>query len=422
MRKLKVLVVPSDRTGVGYFRSTSPHLALEANYPNEFHVDIDHEPNLDNEEWLKQYDIVHYHRTLGHYDNMQVVIDKLNRLGIVSIMDLDDYWAPGEHHPAYHLIKEAGIDKMILNNIKIAQNVTTTTSIFAEEIAKFNKNVFVLANAIDPKEKQYIPNLEPSDRVRIGWLGGSSHLHDLKILNGVVSRLRLDGLLDKVQFVLCGFDIRGSHTDINKATGEQISRAIKPTESVWFQYEKIFTDDYKTVSPEYKDFLMRFSPNEEYKDIANEAYRRVWTKPISSYATNYNLFDISLAPIEGNIFNKVKSQLKVIEAGFHHKAIIAQDSGPYQIDIKNAIQYGGGFDLSANGILIDSNKNKKDWYTAIKKLIQNPDVVKTLQDNLHETIKDTYSMDKVTEERRKLYLDLIVEKETKVEVLEKNTL
>jgi glycosyltransferase involved in cell wall biosynthesis len=119
------------------------------------------------------------------------------------------------------------------------------------------------------------------------------------------------------------------------------------------------------------------------------------------------LFDISLAPIEDNIFNKVKSQLKVIEAGFHHKAIIAQDFGPYQIDLQNAIQFGGGFDMKANGILIDSNKNHKDWYTAIKKLILNPDVVTALQENLHETVKNTYSMDKVTDDRRALYLDLV---------------
>ncbi len=138
----------------------------------------------------------------------------------------------------------------------------------------------------------------------------------------------------------------------------------------------------------------------------NEPYRRVWTKPISTYASNYNLFDISLAPLEDNIFNKVKSQLKVIEAGFHHKAIIAQDFGPYKIDLKNAIKFGGGFDLEANGILVETNKNHKDWYGAIKKLIQNPDVVKTLQENLHNTVKDTYSMDKVTEQRRELYLDL----------------
>ena len=69
------------------------------------------------------------------------------------------------------------------------------------------------------------------------------------------------------------------------------------------------------------------------RGVQNEPYRRVWTKPITSYASNYNLFDISLAPLKESTFNKVKSQLKVIEAGFHKKAIIAQDFGPYQIDM-----------------------------------------------------------------------------------------
>ena len=39
-RKIKVLVVPSDRTGVSYFRSTKPHISLEKNYPDDFHVEI----------------------------------------------------------------------------------------------------------------------------------------------------------------------------------------------------------------------------------------------------------------------------------------------------------------------------------------------------------------------------------------------
>jgi len=409
MKKLNVLVVPSDRTGVSYFRSTNPHIALENKYPDEFHIDVDYEPQLNDDNWLKQYDIIHYHRTLGPYEQMENLIKKFDSLGIVSIMDLDDYWAPGTHHPAYHLIKNAEIDKKIVANLKVAKNITTTTSLFADEIKKLNKNVFVLPNAIDPTEKQFTPNLEKSDRIRIGWLGGSSHLKDLEILNGVVGRLRTDGLLDKVQFVLCGFDTRGTHTIIDHSTGEQKTRPITPMESVWYKYEQIFTDNYQTVSPEYKDFLMKFT-QDEYPNIANESYRRVWTKPISTYASNYNLFDISLAPLEENIFNKVKSQLKVIEAGFHHKAIIAQNFGPYKIDMKNAIQYGGGFDMTANGILVDSNKNHKDWYTSIKKLIQNPEVVTALQENLHNTVKDTYSMDKVTEERRALYLDLISKK------------
>lgn len=406
MKKIKVLVVPSDRTGVSYFRSTNPHIALENKYPDEFHVDVDYEPNLNDDEFLKQYDIIHYHRTLGQYEQMPALLDKLKNLGIVTIMDLDDYWSPGVHHPAYYIIKNNGLDKMILDNIKCAENITTTTPIFAEEISKYNKNVYVLPNAVDPTEKQFTPNPEPSERIRIGWLGGSSHLKDLEILNGVVSKLRTDNLIDKIQFVLCGFDIRGTHTEIDPVTKQTKTRPIQPWETVWFKYEKIFTDDYKIISPEYKEFLLKYDQS-EYPNVQNEPYRRVWTKPISTYASNYNLFDISLAPLEENIFNKVKSQLKVIEAGFHHKAIIAQDYGPYKLDLKNAVQYGGGFDETANGILIDSRKNHKDWYTSLKKLIQNPELITTLQNNLYETVKDTYSMDKVTENRRELYRKLL---------------
>ena len=36
MSKIKILVVPSDRTGVSYFRSTIPHIKLEEYYPNDF--------------------------------------------------------------------------------------------------------------------------------------------------------------------------------------------------------------------------------------------------------------------------------------------------------------------------------------------------------------------------------------------------
>jgi hypothetical protein len=40
--------------------------------------------------------------------------------------------------------------------------------------------------------------------------------------------------------------------------------------------------------------------------------------------------------------------------------------GPYQIDLKNSLVFGGGFDLTAISILVDTAKNGKDWYGAIK--------------------------------------------------------
>jgi glycosyltransferase involved in cell wall biosynthesis len=411
-KKIKVLVVPSDRTGVGYFRSTKPHIALEKQYPEEFSVDIDYAPKLNDDEWLKQYDIVHYHRSLGSYEEMEKTLNKLDSLGIVSVMDLDDYWSPGEHHPAYLMIKESGMDKKILNNIKLARNVTTTTPLFADEIRKHNKNVFVLANAIDPDEKQYIPNPKESDRLRIGWLGGSSHLRDLKLLDGLANQLQSDDLLDKIQFVVCGFDLRGTITMIDPNTGQRKQRPIQPKESVWYQYEKIFTNDYKTVSEDYKDFLLKFKKG-EYEGVEDEPYRRVWTKPISTYASNYNMFDVSLAPIEEHIFNKVKSQLKVIEAGFHKKALIAQDYGPYQIDLNN---YFGKTDKKThkvevnedgNALLVKSTRNHRDWYKNIKKLIQEPSMVEDLSTRLHNTVKDTYSIESVTNQRSELYKKLL---------------
>jgi glycosyltransferase involved in cell wall biosynthesis len=405
-KKIKILVVPSDRTGVSYFRSTKPHLYLETLYPDEFHVDIEYEPKLNDDEWLKQYDIVHYHRTLTDYDKMTELIEKLKGMGIITIMDLDDYWLPDRNHPAYHLIKNNDLDTKILNNIKGAENVTTTTQIFANEIKKHNKNVVIIPNAIDPTEKQYIPNPEKSDRIRIGWLGGSSHLHDLKILTQLSNKLKGDGLLDKIQFVVCGFDIRGKINTINKDTGETVQRDIKPHETVWVEYEKIFTNNYALISPEYKEHLQRYTTN-EFDGIENEPYRRVWTKPISSYATNYNLFDISLAPLTEHTFNKVKSQLKVIESGFHKKAIIAQNYGPYTIDIQNAYQKGGEIDTTKNGFLVDSHRNHKSWYQYLKKLIQNPEMIKTFGDNLYNTVAETYSMKKVTENRAKYYKKLV---------------
>ena len=220
---------------------------------------------------------------------------------------------------------------------------------------------------------------------------------DLEIVRGLMNKLKTDGLIDKVQFVLCGFDLRGTITLIDQKTGEQKQRPIKPKESIWYQYEKIFTDDYNLVSEDYKNFLLSFE-NKEYENFKNEPYRRVWTKPITSYATNYNLFDISLAPLKESTFNRVKSQLKVIEAGFHKKAIIASATDPYTLDLISAVDEGK-FNDKGNALLVGSKKNHKDWAKHMKRLIENPNLVEDLGNRLYETVKDKYSLKNVCQNR-----------------------
>jgi glycosyltransferase involved in cell wall biosynthesis len=404
MTKYKILVLPSDRTGVSKFRSIDQHLKLQEKFGDEFWIDIDYNPKLDDDNYLKQYDLIHYHRTLHpDYNFSRQVIPRIKKLGIPAIMDLDDYWLPNPEHPAYMIIRNKKMDEQIVANLKLADYVTTTTSLFAKEIKKICKNVYVLPNSVDPKERQFKPNVEKSDRVRIGWLGGSSHLADLKILDGTVNKLL--PIKDKLQFVLCGFDTRGSITEINPQTREERTRKIKPKESVWYEYEKIFTANYKIVDKPQLNDLMKFNFGEEYSDL-DTPYRRVWTKPITTYASNYNKFDISLAPLKPHTFNMVKSQLKVIEAGFHKKALIAQDFGPYQIDGINAYERGGTFNSKGNSLLIDSSKNHKQWSQHIKRLVENPSLIEDLGERLYESVQK-YHIDRVTEERAEIYKQII---------------
>jgi hypothetical protein len=64
------------------------------------------------------------------------LIQVLNGLGIITVMDLDDYWLPTKEHPAYHLVQQHKLHEKIVANLKVAKYVTTTTEIFAQEIKK----------------------------------------------------------------------------------------------------------------------------------------------------------------------------------------------------------------------------------------------------------------------------------------------
>ncbi len=403
MSKINVLVLPSDQSGVGKYRSVDPHVKLQNLYPNDFHVDIDYQPKVEDLDYFKKYQIVHFHRSIGQINDSVGLIEKLKSNGIIVICDIDDYWLPTKEHPIQQLIVSNKLHEKIVANIKSSSYVTTTTEIFANEIRKYNKNVIVLPNAIDPNDQQYKEPTLPSEKIRVGWLGGSSHLHDLKLLDGFVSKL--SPMKDKLQYYVCGFDTRGVVTEINKETGEKKQRPIKPEETVWVKYEQIFTDNYKIVSPKYKEFLDKFEDG-EFIGWENENYVRVWTRPVTSYAKNYSKFDISLAPIKNHVFNRMKSQLKVIEAGFYKKAIIASNVGPYTIDLNNVIAKGGGF-TNGNAILVDETKNHSDWAKGIKTLVNNPNMIIDLGERLYETVKDKYDLTNVTKERASFYKSLI---------------
>ena len=403
MSKIKVLVVPSDRFGVGKFRSIEPHIFLQNKFPEDFHVEIDLDPPMNNLEFFKQFQIVVYHRSITNdFEKSFELVNKLKAEGIVTICDMDDYWAPTKDHPIHDIIMFNKINEKIVESIKQADYVTTTTSLFADEIRKYNKNVFVLPNAINPDEQQFKEKTEPSEKLRVGWLGGSSHLGDLQLLDSSIAKLGQH--VNDLQFVICGFDTRGTITEINGQTGEHKKRPIRPEETVWARYEEIFTQKYKYVTPEYEKVLKKYA-QEEYPEFSNESYRRVWTLPVTSYARNYAKLDVSLAPIKNHMFNKMKSQLKVIEAGFYKKALIASDLGPYTLDLKHCLKNGEFTD--GNALLVEESRNHGDWAKYIVKLLKNPNLVTDMGERLYETVSKKYDLNIVTVDRAQFYKSLI---------------
>ena len=260
MSKIRILAIPPDTYGVGKYRILDPFKFIGDKHADEFHVDIAMNPDNDDN-FFKNYDIVVFHSFIHqttHEENL-LRISKLKSMGIKVVMDIDDFWSVDHRHPMYHQIKSNEMPRKKVELMRAVDWVSCTTEVFATTIKKrLNlKNVIVFPNAINPEEPQFQPKPTESEMIRFGWLGGSSHFHDIELMSSGISSTINN--YKNTQFVLCGFDLRGNVTEMNQATGERKVRPIRPIETVWYKYEQIFTDKYKSVDEEYKNQLLNIN-------------------------------------------------------------------------------------------------------------------------------------------------------------------
>lgn len=380
-KKIKLLVLDISNAGVGKFRFTDPHIMLQKKFKEEFHIDIMSNPPLQDKNFYSQYDGVFCQASHLVKDNIFEVFELLKKEGLKIIVDIDDYWRLPTSHAMFRRMEKQW--KVLTSRMKIADMITCTTKPLAKKILRYNKNVAVIPNAINPADPQFIPNPIESNRTRIGWVGGSSHLEDLKLLRGIHSRLQ--GIDIKTQMVMCGFNDKSR--DIN--TGE-ITTVKRP--EVWMKCESVFTHNYN-VGEAYQHYLLH-PRREPFPNIDDQSYRRIWTKDISQYGTCYNHIDIALAPLVASEFNNMKSQLKVLEAGFHKKPLILSQASPYEIDCIH----------EKNCMMIPEKKAKKLWWKNIKKVVESPQMQLDLGEALYETVKDKYDLRRVSNFRRQVYL------------------
>ena len=448
--KIKILFLNKDGSGVNYFRTQSPAVELERLYGDQFEVDIEKDYNfstVEELEKLKKYNIIHYHQRLVD-DVRQMFNIKRQLPDIKFVMDIDDYWFLDKKHPLYQMSIEHKLPAITQENLKLADYVTTTTEAFAVEIRKITgkDNVFVLYNSVNPESmKQFENNWkpDPNGKVRITYAGGSSHLGDIQQLEGVVNMLNADvELKNKFIIKLAGWDTEGSLNSvtfneelmeilkaknlwnqetvkiINRTKGnidmihklpddikdrfrnnvfKQEQRPIKSEESVYYEYEKILTDNHRIIKDkDYYNWLMTFSKLKYYGDEG--IFCRRWTQKANIYANVLDETDIVIAPLDDNMFNRQKSNLKQVECWTRKLPIVCSDMIPYNVDGRHL----------ENCILIKTEKNaKKYWFKYLRKLILDADLRKRLGEQLYVDFKIKYNLENVTANRVEVYKKIL---------------
>jgi hypothetical protein len=188
--------------------------------------------------------------------------------------------------PKGHVSKKAGdaFRKQSIEALMYSDEVWVTHKHLGFMVDALNTNWYVIPNALDPNEQQWQPKTDYG--TRIGWAGGVTHFDDL-----MLTKESWNGVTP----VICGFSDNAE----------------------WRRLADNFEADYINALDIY------------------------------TYGLLYNQFDIAIAPLVDNKFNKCKSNLKIIEAGMKGLPIFVQNIHPY-IDEAKGIYKVDTWDAAIN--------------------------------------------------------------------------
>lgn len=398
----KIYIHFNSLDGCSLHRLILPYELIEKQTTEDFQFTFGYDMNLPTNQLayiIAQHDLMVFHRILD--DGLLQQVRSLNP-NIKVVIDMDDSWRLNEQHMLYQMYRLNDMSNKILQHVKNADYVTCTTQYLANQLKPFNPNIYVFENALSP-HAQFVSKPTQSDRLRFGLIGGSTHMNDVQLLNGVARSLSPD-ILNKIQFVLCGFD--SSYKVTFDADGTPHYTQSPWQNNAWVKLERMLTNNYTLTTPEHTLFLQQYN-RIEYD--SKDCYRRIWLKSIYEYATAYNSFDVLLVPLLDNSFNACKSELKLIEASVMNKAAIVSDVMPYKICGINAIEKGGAINPLGNCIMVNNQKKCAGWVKAITRLTTDTNLRQLITNNLHQLTEHNaqYNLQTVANKRIKFLYDIL---------------
>lgn len=206
------------------------------------------------------------------------VILHARKAGCKIVADVDDYWLLDPHHIAYRQYRENNFEGLQLKHLHLADAVTTTHARLAEKIYPYNKNVFVLPNAI-PQHDYFTITPAAAERLRIFWQGSITHERDIDLLRNPFKRL------DKTRCLMV--------------------MAGCTHHAVWHRMIAAYTNGLQLNGC----LLTGCAPTEYYR--------------------HYSYADVCVVPLVESPFNALKSNLKILEAAKLGLPVIASHVQPY---------------------------------------------------------------------------------------------
>lgn len=326
---MRIIGLIHKSSGPSYHRIIAPLLLMQD-------VDVYLTNSITEADIIKGCDVLVYNRILPD-ELYQQIKEWKPRYGFSICVDVDDYWHLDEHHILFREYVDKQFAANQIKHIEQADIVTVTHSSLYEAVRPHNSNVYILPNAI-PKKGQFTIEREPHYLTRIFWQGSITHRRDIEILERPIDRLK--DIAGKIKMVMAGYH---------------------HNEPEWHLMARSYTANFM------------------------HQYKLIPGTNVSMYYDAYREADICLVPLVNSPFNRMKSNLKVLEAANLGLPVICSHVHPYI------------------GLPVLFAKQPDEWVTHIRRLVKSKNRQRDAGAELKDYCDQHYNFERINETRKQIF-------------------
>jgi hypothetical protein len=255
----------------------------------------------DHAEALEAPDVIVFYR--AHFPQGLKLLEWCKKNHIRVVFDTDDALelVPPENLNYQAIQSRLEIYELLL---KHADVVTTTTETLASHLRAWNANVVVIPNSVDPEDWTPAPK---RDGIRIGWTGSPTHFVDLAVALDAIRELQKK---NSFKLVLQGICMEPTLEELVQFLDARWGKAF---------FETPFGRSIKMFMRKLDGIDYEFHPMVSIQDHPAKVCELA--------------FDIGIAPLTDDRFNRHKSCIKYYEYAMSGAVTVASHVLPYSAEV-----------------------------------------------------------------------------------------